>query len=138
MADHRAVMQQALGALELARLNGRSGLRSGELDEVFAAIKAIRTALAADKRAEGAEPVAWLVKDTLYGTPPGMLLTCDRHEAGSFPVYAHPPAKRVPLTEEQIVMDGLMMLPNEDAKDCAKSFTAGVRFAERAHGIKED
>jgi len=51
--------------------------------------------------------------------------------------YAAPTARQ-PLTEERIVMDGLMMLPTADAKDCAKSFEAGVRFAERAHGITQE
>ena len=49
-------------------------------------------------------------------------------------VPASPPARQ-PLTEEQIVMDGLMMLPSADAQDCATAFIAGVRFAERRHGI---
>jgi hypothetical protein len=48
------------------------------------------------------------------------------------------PTARQPLNEERIVMDGLMMLPTADAKDCAKSFEAGVRFAERAHGITQE
>jgi hypothetical protein len=49
---------------------------------------------------------------------------------------AHPqqPA-RVPLTEEQIVMDAIMMMPTSIASDCAKACEYGIRFAERHHGI---
>ncbi|OYD50667.1 hypothetical protein CBY09_07995 [Acidovorax kalamii] len=45
-------------------------------------------------------------------------------------------AGAVPLTEHQIVHDGLMMTPNSVFKDGAALFEAGVRFAERHHGIK--
>ncbi len=61
-----------------------------------------------------------------------------RAEVGKLKDALAAPTARQPLTEERIVMDGLMMLPTEDAKDCAKSFEAGVRFAERAHGITQE
>lgn len=52
---------------------------------------------------------------------------------------ARPQAADVqPLTEEQITMDGLMMTPNDVLENCADAFVAGVRFAERAHGIGKD
>jgi hypothetical protein len=40
-----------------------------------------------------------------------------------------------PLTDEQITMDGLMMCPTKTLDNCADAFEAGVRYAERAHGI---
>ena len=39
-----------------------------------------------------------------------------------------------PLTDEQIVMDGMMMVPNS-TENLGDWFTAGVRFAERHFGI---
>lgn len=44
-------------------------------------------------------------------------------------------AQRVPLTEEAILMEGLMMTPSKVLDNCGDAFTAGVRYAERAHGI---
>lgn len=41
-----------------------------------------------------------------------------------------------PLTEQQIVNDGLMMCPTKLLDNCADAFEAGVKFAERAHGIQ--
>ncbi len=40
-----------------------------------------------------------------------------------------------PLTEEQIVMDAIMMMPNSIAKDCAKACEYGIRYAEKHYGI---
>jgi hypothetical protein len=54
----------------------------------------------------------------------------ERHYAA-----AHPQPARVPLTEEQIVMDAIMMMPTSIASDCAKACEYGIRFAERHHGI---
>ena len=45
------------------------------------------------------------------------------------------PVVRDPLTDDQITVDGLMMTPNSVLENCATAFEAGVRFAERAHGI---
>lgn len=45
-------------------------------------------------------------------------------------------AGAVPLTDEQITIDGLMMTPNSVLQNCADAFEAGARFAERHHGIK--
>jgi hypothetical protein len=42
---------------------------------------------------------------------------------------------RESLTEERIVLDGLMSCPTALLSDCTKAFEAGVRFAEAAHGI---
>lgn len=43
-------------------------------------------------------------------------------------------ALKAPLTEEQIVMEGLMAVPNS-VTDVTHWFEHGVRFAERMHGI---
>lgn len=54
------------------------------------------------------------------------------------PLYAAPQPPRpgtAPLSDEQIVMDGLMMVPTTVCGDMPAVFEAGVRFAERAHGI---
>lgn len=48
---------------------------------------------------------------------------------------AQPAPARVPLTEEQVVMDAIMMMPTSIANDCAKACEYGIRYAERAHGI---
>lgn len=48
---------------------------------------------------------------------------------------SNPPAQGKSLTEEQIVNDGLMMCPASKLDNCADAFEAGVKFAERAHGI---
>ena len=42
------------------------------------------------------------------------------------------PAKRVPLTQQEVV-DGFCKTPHQVQYVCV--FDAGVRFAERAHGI---
>lgn len=42
--------------------------------------------------------------------------------------------EKTPLTDEQITMDGLMMVPSR-ITDVTEWFIQGVRFAERAHGI---
>lgn len=49
-------------------------------------------------------------------------------------VAAQAPAAE-PLTDEQIVNDGLMMCSTKALDNCADAFEAGVKFAERAHGI---
>lgn len=51
------------------------------------------------------------------------------------PLAASPkPQQAVPLTDEQILMDGAMMVPNT-VTDYVEWFTRGVRFAERMRGI---
>jgi Lar family restriction alleviation protein len=47
---------------------------------------------------------------------------------------AHP-QQPAPLTEEQIVMDAIMMMPTSIASDCAKACEYGIRYAERYYGI---
>lgn len=97
-----------------------------------------RAALAAGQ-AQPVAPAGW--KLAPVAITEDMLTAGERwctfpHRVWAAMLSASPPAPAVrPLTEEEVVMDGLMMLPTEDAKDCAKAFTAGVRFAERAHGI---
>lgn len=135
-ALHRSMMESARPA------NTRpleEIVREWEADPV----KAAALDQARRERAAGAEPFAWAHPDGRV--VPAATMAAAKRDGGAmlsslagYTIPLYPPAKRVPLTEDQIVMDGLMMLPNEDAKDCAKSFTAGVRFAERAHGIKED
>lgn len=64
--------------------------------------------------------------------------TCDGYEPSAIEVWnrrAPQPVARVPLTDAQITVDGLMMTPNSVLENCATAFEAGVRFAERAHGI---
>ena len=46
------------------------------------------------------------------------------------------PVVRQPLTEQD-TLDGLMMTPNATLENCADAFEAGVRFAEREHGITQ-
>lgn len=48
---------------------------------------------------------------------------------------AEQPRQMVALTDEVIVMQGLMMVPSKDCESVAKVFEMGVRFAEHAHGI---
>ena len=48
---------------------------------------------------------------------------------------AQPAPALVPLTDEQVVMDAIMMMPTSIANDCAKACEYGIRYAERAHGI---
>lgn len=45
------------------------------------------------------------------------------------------PVALQPLTEERVVMDGLMMCPNKTLESGADAFQAGVRWAEQQHGI---
>ena len=51
------------------------------------------------------------------------------------PLYTHPQPKREPLTNEQVKAGLIHSIEYTDARErCA--FNIGVRFAERAHGIK--
>lgn len=63
-----------------------------------------------------------------YGHADAMDEVRERMAALQFPAPA-------PLTEEQIVHDGLMMCPTKLLDNCADAFEAGVKFAELAHGI---
>ncbi len=120
----------------------------------IAEIEALRTALAAPQPAASqAGPVGdeWIsevardIAELDHGSPEGepnvMLVTHDelhvileRHsQPSSFaPQPAAPePAQAVPLTDEQIVDEAVRQ------EWGAGAFCAGVRFAERAHGIKQ-
>ena len=57
----RATVEQALEALEMAKINGRAGLLPAEIEEIADAIAALRGALA--QQAEPVEPVAWVHTD---------------------------------------------------------------------------
>ena len=46
------------------------------------------------------------------------------------------PVVREPLSEQD-VLGGLMATTNSVLENCADAFEAGVRFAERAHGITQ-
>lgn len=46
------------------------------------------------------------------------------------------PVELEPLSEQD-VLGGLMATPNSVLENCADAFEAGVRFAERAHGIAQ-
>lgn len=54
---------------------------------------------------------------------------------GVFVKSTQHPRQMVALTDEVIVMQGLMMVPSKDCESVAKVFEMGVRFAERMHGI---
>lgn len=114
--------------------------------KVWRAMLAAAPALTAAPSAQ-AEPVRRLhsfssidCEKLIAATVPGGSV-CDPQEvADSIRRYlnAWPSAQaepQEPLTDEQIVMDGLMMTPTKTLESCAEAFTAGVRFAERAHGI---
>lgn len=58
MTDLRLAAKQALEALGLAKLNGKSGLHPAEIEEIAGAITALKAALA-----EPVEPVAWIHTD---------------------------------------------------------------------------
>ena len=84
------------------------------------------------------EPVVWMVY-TLDGT--SVCVTdnpsdfTNKHRA--LPLYITPPAaqQRKPLTQRQVV-DGFCKTPHQ--VQYVAVFDAGVRFAEAAHGIKEE
>ena len=106
------------------------------------------------QQAQAAEPVAWRWEHyhTTTGVVVGVWLSESRVQptqhamlAGEdfdsgwigtrvTPLFTAPPV-REPLTDEQIVNDGLMMCPMKLLDSCADAFEAGVKYAERAHGI---
>ena len=129
MNDLRTAAQQALEALEEIA------------DEVFSpydnklgdAILALRAALT-----ETVEPVAWMVY-TLDGR--SVCVTdnpadfADEHRA--LPLYAAPP-QRKPLNEDQMYEACINVwrnLPSGFGHTSSEWIDAGIRYAERAHGI---
>ena len=87
------------------------------------------------------EPAAWISPRALeWGTRQSekvVKLTCEAQPEYDFtePLYTHPQPKREPLTNEQVKAGLIHLIEYTDARErCA--FNIGVRFAERAHGIK--
>ena len=65
--------------------------------------------------------------------------TCEGYEPSAIEVWnrhAPQPVVREPLSEQD-VLGGLMATTNSVLENCADAFEAGVRFAERAHGITQ-
>lgn len=112
-------MEQALEALEICRLNGSQYLYGNERDVVFAAISAIRAALAEhaeddaltaawmagaaeERKRRGAAPVAWRYKP-MMGSPwslsdDGYYISCKRDRGYIVePLYTTPPAPQEPV-----------------------------------------
>jgi len=75
-----------------------------------------------------AEPVAW-VKITQYGDRRLSLDKLDGYE----PLYTKPSPARKPMSEEEIQKHSIFWLLYDQ-----KSFVAGIRFAEKRHGIGGD
>jgi hypothetical protein len=102
----RATVEQALEALEMAKINGRAGLLPTEIEEIADAITALRAALA--RQAEPVQEPAAKVELMMTGGNAGLatrIVEIDHHlrdrlRPGQL-LYTAPP-KRQPLTDEQI------------------------------------
>jgi hypothetical protein len=82
------------------------------------------------------EPVAWMRQDGERVTTTSDRRNYPDYETRySIPLYTSPPAQRKPLTDEQI-MDSFIITPG--MRQLVQAFKAGARFAEAAHGIKEN
>lgn len=82
------------------------------------------------------EPVAW-VQDSDYEQSPEFAFSWVETKLHDVPLYLHPPTKTAPMkpmTREEILagLEGWDWHPDRDA-----GFYAGIRFAERHHGIGE-
>lgn len=137
MSNLRQAAQMALEALESY---GKSAYIKHEHPKRLAngnkAAEALRAALAAAQ-----EPVAWVNQEFLEEVKAdggAMFVTLlDKDTGGMMPLYTHPAPAAQPLTDEQIHQEFHERM-NADAEDMALDvldFKAGVRFAERAHGI---
>ena len=125
MSELRKAAQMALEALNLASRNGTDGLKRYELKELDDTITALRAALAQPEP----EPVAWWDgKDSVVFTH-DEIYTPNWTDYWTQPLYAHPPQRNaLPLSDDEIKCIKPI---------CADfvSFRAGVRHAEREHGI---
>ena len=93
----------------------------------------IRTYL--DSEPEADEPVAFIQPNHLDKAQfMPFLCRVEPKQRGDFiPLYTRPEPSRKPMTDEEIA--------TEWANNCAcchESFAAGIRFAEKHHGIGED
>ena len=128
----RQAIEQAV-----AILGPEAPLCSGCVEEWTEALRVLRDALA-EQPAEQWEPVAWMVytmdgKSVCVTDNPADFT--DEHRA--LPLYTAPkPAKREPLTEEEI--DALPWWPHEgNPVTLAEGLRDFARAIERAHGIGE-
>ena len=142
----RALLQQALDALEPISAFGRVGTKDVEQAKLQQAITALREALTAPEP----EPVAWYYVEDPWGANEWHFMTdspesqeCDPRDWT--PLYATPPVApapaapvvREPLKDEQ-VRDIARALPFGDGSRLSYIWNAAKAFAraiEKAHGI---
>lgn len=126
----REAMQQALEALELAKLNGKAGLYPGEVEEIAAAIAALHAALAEsalDRMAENARELG-LDYDTAEQAQP---VACgyESCDCRGYCKHTTPPAPVVPqpLTIEHLraALVAARVIPPEAVED-ADNYDDGV------------
>ena len=111
------------------------------VDRLRDAVPEVSGQVAARPSVPQGEPVAWAHADGRV--VPASTMEAARRDGGAMmsslrdytvPLYARPSAPTVALTQRQ-VLDEFYVLP--PSIDSVTSFEAGVRFAERAHGITE-
>ena len=140
MSIERELLVEALGWMEELKYVYADSLNSGDrlALELRADINKIELLLTQPEQTEQEqEPVAWIIETEIYGKLSEWVCTDKKHylEAHDsikepIPLYTAPP-KREPLSDKEITKNTPKLIHIGERL----AFHAGVRFAEKHHGI---